>query len=284
MEYFVAAKTLTGKVRRNNEDTFCIDGETLPLLHGDSALISKELLFSLPHLVGVFDGMGGYSNGEKASYLAASIARIYWNRIGLQQNPAEVLTELCLEANDTVCGAASGTQMGTTCAMLCLNGDGYTLCNIGDSPIFLVRDGVMEQLSIDHNQRAMYEKITGKPAKPGQKFRLTQCIGIPREEMLIEPFTAAGRLQPGDTFLLCSDGITDMLRPEAIAEILGSSKTAEEAVTRLTERALENGGKDNITAVCVNVSADCRKEKRSSIVAKIFRGIPLLLGKRKIYK
>ena len=247
-----AAVSFTGRVRKNNEDNYCIDAEALPLDHGDSAPMVRELEPNRPHLVGVFDGMGGCRDGEQASFLAACATQRRAGRLEKRRDARELLEALCLEANDIICAAADGSQMGTTCALLYLYGNRYTVCNVGDSPVFLLRGGALYQLSQEHTQRASYEAVTGKPAPRERKFPLTQCLGIPREELLIQPFARTGSLLSGDVFLLCSDGITDMLPPEAIHEIL-SEGGAERIVSALARAALDAGGRDNLTAQCVTV-------------------------------
>lgn len=251
MNYSVAARSAVGRVRRNNEDNMIVDGEILPIDHMDSSVISKTMADSHPRLVGVFDGMGGYSDGEKASYIAASMAKERFESLGEHEMPRHVLHQLCLETNDEVCKEADGSSMGTTCALLAFSEESYTVCNLGDSPVFLIRDGEMVQISVDHNQKAMFESVTGKPAPPNRKFKLTQCIGIPKEEMIIEPFIASDRVQSGDFFLICSDGVTDMIASDEIRQIISDYKSPEAVVNKLTEKALEAGGRDNITAVCV---------------------------------
>lgn len=253
MNYSFAARSLIGRVRKNNEDNFCIDDDFLPLNHGDSETVCRKLTDSAPHLLGVFDGMGGYNDGEKASYIAAQTAHDYLKHAFAASKAAKALTQLCLEANDKVCAAANGSPMGTTCALLYLRKADFTICNVGDSPIFLIRGGKMTQISVDHTQKNTYEKATGKSAKPNQKFKLTQCIGIPKEDMLIEPYTDSGSLQDGDVFLLCSDGLTDMLSTDVIQETVESAENVEKAVSALTKKALTAGGRDNITVICIKV-------------------------------
>lgn len=250
MNCSAAARCLTGLVRRNNEDNFSMDGDALDLKHTDSPLVCRTFADRSPHLFGVFDGMGGHRDGEMASFLAAStVAECIPELSG--SNPAQVLTEFCLKANDKVCTAADGSQMGTTCALLCLKGDRFTVCNVGDSPVFLIRKGTIRQLSMDHNQRATYERVTGKPARPGQKFPLTQCLGIPKEEMLIEPYVTAGKAEKGDIFLLCSDGITDMLGLDMLLQVCVEDPSPEKIASTLTQKAMAAGGKDNATLICV---------------------------------
>lgn len=251
MKYDVAAQSSVGRIRRNNEDNLILDGEILPLEHKDSAILSRSITSEGKKLVGVFDGMGGYSDGEKASYIAAvtALEAIKYNTSHISHE--EFLHSLCMEMNDEVCKEADGSGMGTTCALLYLNNDRYTICNIGDSPIFLVRNGELKQISVDHNQRATFERATGKPAPANQKFKLTQCIGIPKDEMIIEPYIASDTVQQGDFFLLCSDGVTDMVSHDCIRRIICEHKTPEAVINELVERAMNAGGRDNITAICV---------------------------------
>lgn len=87
----------------------------------------------------------------------------------------------------------------------------------------------------------------------GRKPRLTQYIGLEPEEVLIEPSYASVKLQEGDRYLLCSDGLTDMLDSLSICSILKNSATVEQGAEMLMEAALEHGGRDNITIILVEV-------------------------------
>ena len=254
MQLFASAASHTGKIRKNNEDNLFFDGMVLPQDHQGCDVTFKELSSGLPTLVGVFDGMGGHDNGELASYLMASEAKRFASQLPSGPDCEAALIQLCLDANDLICDQSEGSMMGTTAAMICFSQSGYTVCNVGDSPVFLWRKGKLVQLSEEHTQRITYERTTGKKAPPKKKFPLTQCIGIPREELLIEPFCAQGQLRPGDIFLLCSDGVTDMLSPETICAVLGRRQPVDQMVSCLISGALEAGGRDNITAICVQVS------------------------------
>lgn len=254
MKYDVAARSVVGRIRRNNEDNLLLDGEMLSLEHKDSEMLSRSIVSESGRLVGVFDGMGGNRDGEKASYIAAMTAmQAVGNRPG-SITREEFLHALCLEMNDAVCKEADGSGMGTTCALLFLYNDRYIVCNIGDSPVFLVRNGRMKQISVDHNLKATFERATGKPAPANQKFQLTQCIGIPQDEMIIEPHMASDTVQVGDFFLLCSDGVTDMVPLEEIMTIICEKKTPEAVINELIRKAMEAGGRDNITALCVTAT------------------------------
>lgn len=253
MRVSMAAGSCPGKVRKNNEDQFLLNGKILFRDWPENAVLTDQTEGEEAALVAVFDGMGGHDRGEEAALIAARTAEEY-ARSAQWEHPEDALTDLCLEANQRIVRTGGGGKMGTTAVMLYLNGDSYCLCNIGDSPAFLLRDRMMKNISREHTHRAVYERING-PAEPGKKFPLTQYLGIPGDEMLIEPHTCGGSLRCGDMFLLCSDGVTDMLTREEILEVLLKAASPAKAVEALMESAMEKGGKDNITALCIGVEA-----------------------------
>ena len=150
------------------------------------------------------------------------------------------------EANTAVCGEMqrSGKRTGTTASMLLFDqAGGYSVCNLGDSPVLLIRDGSITEISVEHTERQKFEEVTGKKAAPGKKFKLTQHIGIFPEEMEIEPHLYREQVRPSDVFLICSDGLTDMVPYEAILDTVTRSETAEDAVAALCTMAKDAGGK-----------------------------------------
>jgi protein phosphatase len=200
-------------------------------------------------LLGVFDGLGGEECGEIASLLAAKCA----TNIVLSKKPTDTLLQFCKEANDKICEYAADNNiisMGTTAAILAFAKNKIALCNIGDSKIFRFADEKLQQISIDHYA------VTKSEKKPP----LSQNLGIPTSEMIIEPYIAVGQYNDGDIYLLCSDGLTDMVSIEEIKEILLKIEF-DKAVNRLLEKALENGGKDNITIILCRVEKDIQKIK-----------------------
>lgn len=266
MKIQATALSHTGRVRKKNEDNLYFDGSVLPQRHDRTGtpLSCKKALGKA--LFGVFDGMGGYSNGEQASYLAATIAKEKMQKCK-DMPPAQMMVQVCHEANNAVCEAMEQTQtrMGTTAAMVYLNNKKATVCNIGDSPIFLLREGKLSTLHQEHSERATYEMVTGKKASPKKKFRLTQNIGIFKDEMLIEPYFADVEVEAGDLILICSDGVTDMVSDEQIAQILNGSGSLEEKAQTLLDTALENGGRDNITLICIRLENDRALGKRGFV-------------------
>ena len=186
--------------------------------------------------------MGGECHGEIASYLASKRAA---SLDTYSDNPIEDLLRLCKDANDDICRYALENQipsMGTTAAILLFDKRRIHLCNIGDSKIFRCSEDGLEQISEDHLGVAAF----------GLKPPLSQNLGIPESELVIAPYTTSGYYNVGDKYLICSDGLTDMVPPETIRRILHNNPP-NRAVEALTEEALKNGGKDNITIVVVEI-------------------------------
>lgn len=269
MRLKAAAISDRGAIRAKNEDNLIVDGSILPEIHNEREELLRELSTAQRSLFGVFDGMGGFSSGETASRLTAETAKKLWEERGQDTPPEQLTEEICAEANRNLCEEMvrrSNALMGSTAAMLLFGDDAFHLCNVGDSPIFRLRGGVLEQLSYEHTERETYEAVTGKKAEPGRKFGLTQNIGMSEDEISLSPYHLTGELKVGDTFLICSDGVTDMLQPEEIAELLGlPDETA--AVRKIVDRSLEAGGRDNITAI---VLRSCREP---GLIGRILKAV-----------
>ena len=245
MEAACACKT--GLVRANNEDNFYFAGH---ILDRENHGLGETLRWSgEPGAVyAVFDGMGGEACGETAAYLAAAALRDAMAR----RDTEDFLTRVCLKANGDICAYARRNRsplMGSTAVLLAVDGDRVEIVNLGDSRAFLLRAGRMEQVSTDHTDAAMLERSGAKGRKP----RLTQHLGIPPEEMVIEPARRRGRVYPGDVFLLCSDGLTDMVPPEEIARLLSAPGDAAARADALIAEALAGGGRDNVTVIVCRI-------------------------------
>lgn len=248
-----------GKRRKNNEDNFYFGGRYMESDNsGTPDILTIEStdfkrIINSGGFLAVFDGMGGGDYGELASYTASRSAEKFFDRIG-QVDPHDVTISLqafCDEANDSVyqTGFDLGTEnMGTTLAGIYFFDNRAWICNLGDSRCYLHREGQTSQISLDHTDEAeMLENgITGR------KPYLTQFLGVSPEEMKLEPYVKSYYILENDIFLICSDGLTDMVSLKEINRILASSRTPQEAVKELICEALENGGRDNITViVCV---------------------------------
>lgn len=237
-----------GKIRKNNEDNFFFDGKCLEQENeGLRNIACMEGRLKNGTCVAVFDGMGGENYGEVASFTAARAMQGKTRKLEdyfVQER--KYLEKLTLSLNDAVVEAEKAlntNRMGTTMVMLYFASRHVYMCNVGDSRAYRMRGGEFLQISEDH-----VEIVPGKKKTP-----LLQHLGIDPEEMLIEPYIAKGELKRGDVYLLCSDGLTDMLTNLEIAEIIQKSEDAAECVEALTEAALANGGRDNVTVIVCKI-------------------------------
>ena len=230
-----------GRLRKINQDNFIADGEYLRQHEAKMEPLRGRFEGGAPLFVGIFDGMGGEECGEVASLLAAETAA----SVTVGEDTVETLLSFCDRANQKICDYAEANHvesMGTTGAMLLFTEDGITLCNIGDSRIFRYAEGGLSQISVDHTAPYL---VGGKPP-------LSQNLGIPPEEMRIEPYVAKGQYTDQDIFLICSDGLTDMVSNEEISRILAENDL-EAAEQELLSAALQNGGRDNVTIILCKV-------------------------------
>ena len=245
----------TGKRRKNNEDNFYFDGESMPANNaGTPSILTREVPERQSCYFAVLDGMGGGDYGEIASSSAAEAIHGFLSQDG-NVNPCDItpsLTALCRQANESVFRAGENLgayQMGSTLVSFYFHQDQVWVCDLGDSRGYLMRDDMLIQLSVDHTDEAEMKanNITGR------KPKLTQYLGIDPEVMTIVPYIRSRKVKPGDRFLLCSDGVTDMVEEDRIRQLLRQSETPHECVRRLIDAALEAGGRDNITAIVVDV-------------------------------
>lgn len=244
----------TGKVRANNEDNFYFDGKCLRAdNNGLKYAVSQEGLLKRGMCVAVFDGMGGENYGEIASYRAAECLRKMersWADYLISEK--QYLTELCMRLNEEVVAAAKEYRtryMGTTMVALYFASRYVYVCNLGDSRAYRLRGNEFMQISEDHVEKIERYDQNGKL----KKAPLTQHLGIDPEELMIEPYIAKGEIVRGDYYLLCSDGLTDMLTNLEIYSIIKSYQRIDECVDALIKAALEKGGKDNVTVILVKI-------------------------------
>lgn len=244
MHYIIRYSCLShmGNVRSINQDNFICDGR---YMENDETVIEFPLCGTMTpkecSVFGIFDGMGGEECGEIASYIASKTA----STIEIGKDATADLSQFCHKANNDICDYATlheVSSMGTTAAMLVFTEKDVVLCNIGDSKIFRLYDRTLEQISMDHVAVAAF----------GVKPPLSQNLGIPPNELVIDPYFARGPYNDGDVYLICSDGLTDMVSLDEITEVL-VSKPIEEAITLLLDKALSNGGKDNTTIILCKI-------------------------------
>jgi len=237
-----ASLTDVGRVRSSNEDSVFANTES-----------------------GVFivaDGMGGHAAGEVASAIASqTIGASACTACGSIDAMGEQLVAAFLAAGDEITRQVEAdptrSGMGTTCTVLMLQADGHFLIgHIGDSRAYLLRSDVFRRVTRDHSW--VQEQVDRGLIKPEQAMGhphsniITRALGT---DPVPTPDLYSGPLQEGDTFLLASDGLTDMITDQKIAEILASTNTCQDAVEALVAAANNSGGSDNITVLLVQVAS-----------------------------
>jgi serine/threonine protein phosphatase PrpC len=233
--YAVASDT--GRRRRRNEDNYVV----------------------APPLFAVADGMGGAQAGEVASRLAASALEA-GDSDGL--DGLERIDALIQEANRRIYDRAStdptASGMGTTMTVALVEGMRVAIGHVGDSRAYLVRGEQMEQLTEDHslvNELQKSGKLSAEEAQVHpQRSVITRAVGTD-PDVDVDGFTIEA--EEGDVFLICSDGLTDMVEDEEILELVHRNRDdLDKAVKTLVAAANRVGGEDNITAVAFRMSPD----------------------------
>ena len=263
MSYIIngACKSVIGKVRKNNEDNYYFNFKTLKEENeGNSKTLTMQFENIDNIICAVFDGMGGEVRGERASYLATSTLKEY-----IQKNVNREFRwrEYIEEANRKICEEMSGNaRMGTTIAATQFLKDKISICNIGDSRIYGLKGKTLEQISEDHTEAKMQERLQ---INTGHKARLTQHLGIRKDEMILKPYINKIEYDEYEKILICSDGLTDMLEDKEIEAILSQKREVKEIVEELIRIALERGGTDNITVIVLEIQKNKGKNYKKII-------------------
>ena len=246
--YRSAARTDVGMKREHNEDSY---------------LVNEDL-----GLYVVCDGMGGHAGGETASRLAVQTIEREMMSARLRKDdpfsstaalPETPLAAALREAVEGACAAVFRTSranpelagMGTTCISLLINDAKAIVGHVGDSRAYLVRDGEVHQLSDDHslvNEQVRAGLLSADEAKHSRlKNIITRSVGF-EEDVLVDVLGV--ETLPGDRFLLCSDGLANLVENDEIRDYL-IQNDLDEVPRKLIQLANERGGDDNITVVAV---------------------------------
>ena len=250
-----AVCTDRGNYRSINEDNFSLGHMHLP----PDALGGRFMQSTAPSssvVCGVFDGIGGEMYGEVASRISAQTLPGYENDI--LKRGITGIRSFVSGANRDICKliARSGSTMGTTAVVLSASASGVTAYNIGDSRAYLWREGKLTLLSRDHTvTEAMiaWGELTPEQARlDPRRHQLSQCIGIPPDELELSPFKSITFLpKAGDRYLLCSDGISDVLPDHILSRLLSLGNDPSSMAESIIQAALDYGSKDNCTALVV---------------------------------
>jgi len=241
----VSADSNVGYVRTNNEDMVLVgskkvrDGDCYATLDMDAGTV----------IVAVADGMGGYESGEVASEMVIDSLSFYVNDLpaGLDEAQFRQAMDDWLASESRKMEVASCTDqskknMGTTLvALVCYGGDFYIL-NCGDSRLYFMRDGVLTQLTRDHTPEMQYGHYH-------RSHSVTNCIGGGCVSSYFDISNITDFVMPDDLFMLCSDGLTDMIEDVTIASVMRMNEGVVNA-SPLVKSALDAGGGDNVS-VCL---------------------------------
>lgn len=250
-----------GNVRGNNEDSYYFDGFCPNIGKQSTRKCLKQICSTRKrHCFGVFDGMGGGLYGEQASFIAAhSLSFIFDTIENIEEwNPEDVLNHIYSKMNQAVCKKLEqikASQMGTTAAMLLFQADNAVVSNVGDSKIFRFRNQQGKQLSRDHTDSELLKRLHIKNTKPV----LTQYIGMNEDDMILEPFVKQHSLRNNDYYLICSDGLTDMVSMEQMEQVINEKTSLKRKIENLNRLAYEAGARDNVTIIL------CRIKRRWGI-------------------
>jgi protein phosphatase len=240
------AKTDLGCVRENNEDKYDFFLPDDPVV-----LATKGMFFA------VCDGMGGHAAGQIASELTLKLTiKAYYS--DPNQNVEESLASAIKAANryvyDVGSSIPSRTGMGTTITSCVLIGEEMVIGQVGDSRAYLLRDDRLDQLTQDHswvNEQVRLGAMSREEAEMSPyRNVITRSIGNLPE---LEVDTYRATLKTGDTILLCTDGLTGMVEDSEIERILRDSSGPSSAALSLVDRALDNGGNDNVTCLILAI-------------------------------
>lgn len=231
-----------GVVRKNNEDNFYCDSKLrLDPDNNDDVVFCGKIKSSSNDAFAVFDGMGGEACGEVASLIAASGMKEFCEN---KEDYDEYLYELSESLNESILkesDARSLVLMGTTAAMIQFFRDEIYILNAGDSKIYkVVKNGIV-QISQDHTAPG----FTGKAP-------LTKFLGTPDKNGL-NPYIARGAYNVNDIYVLCTDGVSDMVDVQTLGDLAKAKKPLDEIAKEIIELAKTNGGIDNATVIVCKI-------------------------------
>jgi PPM family protein phosphatase len=233
-------QTDIGLVRTNNEDTFVIDPASNYCL--------------------VADGMGGAAAGEMASQLFAEAAGEVFAGLTsfTEQQTVERVQSAFRQANDRILAHVARFPqhkgMGCTAELLAFTPTGFVIGHMGDSRTYRLRNGVLKQLTKDHSlvQDQIDQGLITEAQARTHSMRnvILRAVGV-RPSPALD--TLRGPIFPGDIFMLCSDGLTDLVDDPAIADVLDSTVSGAQKIEDLMDLAKHAGDKDNITVVLAEI-------------------------------
>ncbi len=230
----IGAVTDPGRTRRHNEDAYVIE----------------------PPLFAIADGMGGAQAGEVASRLATAALKEAGANCGGERRIADLIQEANRRVYDRSSSDPNTSGMGTTITVALVEDDRVSFGHVGDSRAYLIRNARMEQLTEDHslvNELLKTGKLSREEAETHpQRSVITRALGTDPD---VDVDTFSVQAETGDLFLLCSDGLTDMVPEDSILEVVERHREdIDGALRALVKAANRGGGQDNITVVAFEIA------------------------------
>jgi PPM family protein phosphatase len=240
-----AGRSHPGRRRRRNEDSFVV----------------------APPLFAVADGMGGARAGDIASRLAAATVR---EEGGDRVDVVELIREANRRVFERARDDASASGMGTTMTVALVEGDQVTIGHVGDSRAYRLRENALEQLTEDHSlvaELVRSGKLSPEEAETHpQRSMITRVLGTDPD---VDADTFTVEAQPGDVFLLCSDGLTTMVEENHIVEVVNRHRgDLERAAKQLISDANRSGGEDNVTVVFFEIVEEGETAQMAAVDAE----------------
>jgi protein phosphatase len=258
--------TNKGLIRENNEDNFYVNGRYMNETERECELEFSVESSKYNQIFAVCDGMGGEAKGELASFIAAKTLENLDVDLNGEEAPnisykTNVINNYVRLTNLYLCEVMQKDikgRMGSTLSGLHIFGDNAITFNIGDSRVYILRDNELRQLTLDHTEAQRLIRlgvIDEEQAKQHKsKHQLTRHFGILAHEGVLEADIGDElKIKKDDVFLICSDGLTDMLADTNIKDVLTKTQNTNEIHISLVQEALKMGGYDNITVIILKV-------------------------------
>jgi PPM family protein phosphatase len=224
---------------------------------------NEDSAYAGPHLLVIADGMGGHAAGEVASSVAISALKDLDTEVeGDEELPGNTLVAALSAAIASANSALhhmsiedpSTEGMGTTLTAMLWSGARFALCHIGDSRAYLLRDGELSQITRDHTLvQSLVDDGRLSPAQAATHPQRSLIMRALQGSSEAEPDLSIREAIAGDRYLLCSDGLTDVVSEETLRKVLAQPGDRDEVVTQLIDLAIRGGGPDNITCIIADV-------------------------------
>src|SRR5262245_38829605 len=218
---------------------------------------NEDSAYAGPHLLAIADGMGGHAAGEVASAVAiATLAPLDADTGGIDmlQALADAIADANAELRQIAQDDPSTEGMSTTLTAMLWSGDEIALCHIGDSRAYLLRDDQFHRITHDHTLvQSLVDEGKLTPEAAARHPQRSLVMRALQSSVPAEPDLAMLKARVGDRYLLCSDGLSDVVSDETVHKTLTDLADLDEAVSQLIDLAIRSGGPDNITCVLADV-------------------------------